>query len=33
VQPEQSNLVDLVETHVGGSRVSAGMVVTDLSFR
>jgi hypothetical protein len=25
VQPEQSILVDIVETHVGGSRVSAGM--------
>jgi hypothetical protein len=33
VQPGQSVLVDIVETHVGGSRISAGMIVTNLSFR
>jgi hypothetical protein len=33
VQPKRSILVDVVETYVGRGRVSAGMVVTNLSFK
>jgi hypothetical protein len=33
VQLERSILVDVVETHDGCNRISAGMIITNLSFK